>query len=105
MTVKRASGDDWFAASEGLALFENDKVKTQPASSALLVFPNGSQVKLGEDALIGISETALHPGRDRTDLTVLRGTVDAELEDAAKQSLSVATPSATVRSGREIVFQ
>jgi hypothetical protein len=103
--VKRAAGDEWLPAQEGMPLFENDKVRTVAGAGAQIVFANGSVVSLGEDALIGIAETRPKPGQERTDLTVLRGRVDAEMEDPARQSLSVTTPAATVRAGREIVFQ
>jgi hypothetical protein len=105
VSVKRAVADDWTVAREGMALLENDTVRTGTSASALLRFPNGSSVLVGEDALIGIAETRGAPGRDRTDLTVRRGTVDATLDRPATQDLSVGTPSATVRAGREIVFQ
>jgi hypothetical protein len=103
--VKRAAGDEWLPAQEGMALFENDKVRTVAGAGAQVIFVQGSVVNLGADALIGIAETRPRPGEDRTDLTVLRGRVDAELEDPSRQSLSVTTPAATVRAGREIVFQ
>lgn len=103
--VKRAAGDEWLPAQEGMALFENDKVRTVAGAGAQVVFVQGSVVNLGEDALIGIAETRPRPGQERTDLTVLRGRVDAELKDPTRQSLSVTTPAATVRAGREIVFQ
>jgi hypothetical protein len=105
VSVKRAAADDWTAANEGMALLENDTVQTGARASALLRFPNGSSVLIGEEALIGIAETGGSPGRDRTDLTVRRGSVDATLQTPATQDLSVSTPSATVRGGREIVFQ
>ncbi len=105
VSVKRAAADDWTAASEGMALQENDTVQTGARASAQVRFPNGSSVLVGEEALIGIAETGGSPGRDRTDLTVRRGTVDATLETPATQDLSVGTPAATVRAGREIVFQ
>lgn len=103
--IKRAAGDEWIAAQEGLPLFENDKVRTVAGAGAQLVFANGGTVNLGEDALIGVAETRPRPGQERTDLTVLKGRVDAELESPNTQSLSVTTPAATVRAGREIVFQ
>jgi hypothetical protein len=105
VSVKRAAADDWSGASEGMPLGENDTVRTGTGASALVRFPNGSAVTVGEDALIGIAETRGSPGRDRTDLTVKRGTVDATLDRPATQDLSVGTPAATVRAGREIVFQ
>ena len=105
VSVKRAAADDWTQASEGMALLENDTVQTGSRASAMVRFPNGSSVVVGEEALIGIAETGGTPGRDRTDLTVRRGTVDATLEAPATQDLSVGTPAATVRAGREIVFQ
>jgi hypothetical protein len=52
-----------------------------------------------------VAETRPRPGLERTDLTVLKGRVDAELETPNTQSLSVTTPAATIRAGREIVFQ
>jgi hypothetical protein len=103
--VKRAVEDEWLPAREGMALFENDKVRTVAGAGAQVVFANGSTVNVGEDALVGIAETRSRPGQERTDLTVLRGRVDAELDAPARQSLSVTTPAATVRAGREIVFQ
>ncbi len=102
--VKRAAGDDWVDAANDMALFENDKVKTAPGASALVAFASGSQISLDQEALIGIAETRPRPGQDRTDVTVLHGRIDAELPDPS-QSLSVTTPSATVRAGREIVFR
>lgn len=105
VNVKRAAGDEWLPAQEGMPLFENDKVRTVAGAAAQIVFTQGGVVNLGEDALISIAETRPTPGRERTDLTVLRGQVDAELADPTRQSLSVTTPSATVRAGREIVFQ
>jgi hypothetical protein len=105
VSVKRAAADDWSGAQEGMALLENDTVRTGTSASALVRFPNGSAVLVGEDALIGIAETRGLSGRDRTDLTVKRGTVDATLDQPATQDLSVGTPAATVRAGREIVFQ
>jgi hypothetical protein len=103
--LKRATGDEWQAAREGLPLFENDKVRTAAGASARVTFANGSTVNLGEDALIGIAETRPRPGMERTDLTVLKGRVDAALDAPTTQSLSVTTPSTTVQAGREIVFR
>ncbi len=102
--VKRAAGDDWLPARDGIELFENDKVRTAAGATALLDF-GGSEVEVGEDALVAIAETRPRPGKDRADLTVLKGKIDAELDDASRDSLSVSTPAATVRAGREIVFQ
>lgn len=103
--LKRATGDAWKEAREGLPLFENDKVRTAAGASARVTFANGSTVNLGEDALIGIAETRPRPGMERTDLTVLKGRVDAALDTPTTQSLSVTTPSTTVQAGREIVFR
>ncbi len=104
--IKRATADEWSPAREGLPLYENDKVRTEAGAVTDIVFTaNGSTVHLGEDSLIGIAETRPRPGQQRTDLTVLRGRIDAELEQPTTQSLSVATPSATIQAGREIVFQ
>ncbi|HEX8698123.1 MAG TPA: FecR domain-containing protein [Myxococcaceae bacterium] len=103
--LKRSVGDDWLAATEGLPLFENDKVRTAGGASARVVFANGGVVNLSEDALIGIAETRTRPGQQRTDLTLIKGQVDATLDLPATQSISVSTPSATIQAGREIVFQ
>ena len=104
--IKRATADEWSAALEGQPLFENDKVRTESSAGADLVFASdGGTVHLGADSLIGIAETRPRPGQQRTDLTVLRGRIDAELEQPATQSLSVTTPAATIQAGREIVFQ
>jgi hypothetical protein len=103
--LKRAVGDEWLAARDGLPLFENDKVRTAGGASARVVFANGGVVNLSEDALIGIAETRTRPGQQRTDLTLIKGQVNAALETPSTQSLSVSTPSATIQAGREIVFQ
>ncbi len=103
--LKRASGDEWVTAPADIGLLANDKVRTLRGGSAAIEFVNGSVVHVGADALIGIAETHPPPGRDQSDLTLLRGDLDAELADPSKQSLSVNTPTATVRAGREIVFQ
>jgi ferric-dicitrate binding protein FerR (iron transport regulator) len=104
VTVKRAAGDEWTPVTEGQELFENDKVRTAKGAGAVLEFANGTTAKLDENALIGIAETAARSG-EATDVTLLRGRIDAEMERDSNQSLSVSTPSATVRGGREIVFQ
>lgn len=103
--VKRAAEDDWATGAEAMDLFENDKVRTVSGASVKIVFLNGSHVKVGENALVSIAETQTRPGEDRSDLTVIEGRIDAELPNADKQSLTVTTPAATVRAGREIVFQ
>ncbi|NVJ01706.1 FecR domain-containing protein [Myxococcus sp. AM009] len=104
--IKRATADEWSPALEGQPLYENDKVRTEAGAGTDIVFAaNGSTVHLGGDSLISIAETRTRPGQQRTDLTVLRGRIDAELEKPAAQSLSVTTPSATIQAGREIVFQ
>ncbi len=103
--VKRAAGDEWISAADQMELSENDKLRTAQGASAVVRFSNGSQVSLGEDALISIAESRPRPGKEAADLTVLKGRVDAELDEAARQSLSVSTPAAMVRAGRELVFQ
>lgn len=105
VSIKRAAADDWVTSVVGDELFENDKVRTAKGAAATITFANGSEVALGEDALIAIAETRPRPGWDRTDLTVFKGRIDAELDNATSQSLTVGTPAATVRAGREIVFQ
>lgn len=103
--VKRSSGDVWVDAMNELPLYENDKLSTASGAAAEVVFVNGTSLTVGEDALIAIAETRLPIGRDKTDVTVLKGQINAALKDATRQSLTVSTPTATVRSGREIVFQ
>jgi ferric-dicitrate binding protein FerR (iron transport regulator) len=103
--VKRAAGNDWVAANNRTEVWENDKVRTAAGARATLRFVNGSEVSLGEDALVSIAENRPAPGAERTDLTILKGRIDAELSEPASQSLSVTTPGSTVRAGREIVFQ
>lgn len=103
--VKRSNGDGWIDAVESMDLYDNDKIRTASGAAASLAFANGGSVALGEDALIAIAESRIRPGLERSDVTVLQGQVNAELPDAKRHSLSVATPSATVRAGREIVFQ
>ncbi len=105
VTVKREAGDDWLSAGAGFELHENDKVRTAPGGSATLSFTNGSVVTIGEDALLSIAETRVNPGQERSDLTVIKGKVNAELGDSGQSSLTVSTPSAFVRAGREILFQ
>ena len=96
--LKRAAADDWVAATEKGELRENDKVRTAAGASAVIDFGNGSLATIGEDALLAIAE------RGEADLTVLKGRVDAQL-DQATGSLTLTTPAATIRAGREIVFQ
>lgn len=98
--IKRAIADEWSAAREEQPLYENDKVRTEAGAGAQVVFTSGGTVNLGGDSLIGIAETKL-----RTDVTVLRGRIDATLDQPNTQSLSVTTPAATVRAGRKIEFQ
>jgi len=102
--VKRSNGDDWIDAVEAMDLRENDKVRTAAGASAAIDFATGGTVSLGEDALIAIAETRVRPGFERSDVTVLRGRVDAELPDK-NQSILVTTPHVTVRAGRKIEFQ
>jgi hypothetical protein len=103
--VKRAAGDDWLEAKDDTPLAERDNVRTGAGASALLEFNNGSVLTLGGDALISIADTSPSPGAEASDVTVLKGRVDARLDDVEKGSLQVRTPAATVRAGREILFQ
>ena len=106
VTVKRAAGDEWLPATEGMALFPNDKVATAARARAQLLFGgNGGTLTLQENALVALTEARAGPGRPPPDVTVLQGRVDAELAHPDKQTLSVDTPSVTVRAGREVVFQ
>ena len=104
VSVKRATGDEWQAAVNGTALYDDDKLRTERGGAAELHFPSGTVVAVSEDTLLGI-ETRAAPGRPQADVTVLRGAVDATVDRPANQSLTVGTPAATVRAGREIVFQ
>lgn len=103
--VKGAQEAAWRPARDGQPLYENDAVRTAADAHAELEFLDGSRVRLLPDTLAGVAESAPRPGQDRSDLTVVRGRVDAELGAPAQQNLSVNTPAATVRAGREIVFQ
>jgi hypothetical protein len=105
VTVKRAAGDAWTAAAEGMDLFENDTLRTARGASAQVRFESGPAMTVSEDALVGIAEPRARPGADPSDVTVLKGRIDAELADPQTHSLVIATPSAIVRAGREIVFQ
>jgi len=105
VSVKRATGDEWLGAVNGTVLYDDDKLRTERGGSAELHFPSGTVVVVSEDTLLGIAETRAAPGRPQADVTVLRGAVDATLDRPANQSLTVGTPAATVRAGREIVFQ
>ena len=87
-------------------LHDDDKLRTGSGASAELRFPSGTVVSVSEDTLLGIAETrGSCRGAAQTDVTLLRGAVDATLDRPANQSLTVGTPAATVRAGREIVFQ
>jgi hypothetical protein len=103
--VKRATADAWLGAQPQMTLFENDKVRTARGASVSIHFVSGSVLAMGEDALVGIAEAQPTPAAQPADVTVLRGRIDATLSDPTTQSLTVTTPSATVRAGREIVFQ
>ena len=105
VAIKRAAGDAWTQATGGMSLFENDKVRTARGARAEIRFVSGSTLAVGEDALVGIAEARPPPGQHPADITVLKGRIDAELSDSQTQSLTVSTPGATVRAGREIVFQ
>jgi hypothetical protein len=103
--VKRARGSDWERAVEAMSLYDNDKVRTARGGTALIQFVGGSELTMGEDALVGIAEEKPAAAADPADVTVLRGRIDATLPAPKVQSITVSTPSATIRAGREIVFQ
>jgi hypothetical protein len=103
--VKRVAGDEWVRAREGLPLGTGDKVATGTGARAQLRFATGGSVTLGSNALVALSEPPARPGRPPADVTVLQGRVDAELTGPETQTLSVETPEAAVRAGREVVFQ
>lgn len=105
VSVKRAAGDDWIPAVEAMKLYDNDKLRTARGAQAEVRFSTGSRLTVSEDTLVGIAESQPMPGSDPSDITVLKGRIDAQLTDAEKQSLVVSTPAATVRAGREIVFK
>jgi len=96
VNVKRAAGDDWILAREGMELYENDKVRTSKGASVHVETPNG-ELSMGEDALLAIPE-------ERGNVTLLQGHLDAHL-DPTEQTLTIKTPAAEVRAGREIFIQ
>jgi len=96
VNVKRAAGDDWTVAREGMELFENDKIRTSSGASVVLETDSGS-LTLGEDALLGIPEAV-------GNIILLEGRVDGRLADP-RQRLVIETPAAKVKAGREIFFQ
>ena len=78
--------------------------RTARGASAQVRCESGPAMTVSEDALVGIAEPRA-AGADPSDITVLKGRIDAELSDPQTHSLVVSTPSAMVRAGREIVFQ
>src|SRR5262249_59941619 len=89
VSIKRAAGDDWVAASAGTVLHDDDKLRTGSGASGELRFPSGTVVTVSEDTLLGIAETHGVPGRGQTDVTLLRGAVDATLHRPPHQSLTL----------------
>jgi hypothetical protein len=88
-----------------MPLYDSDKVRTARGGTALIQFVGGSELTMGEDALVGITEEKPAAAADPADVTVHRGRIDATLAAPKVQSITVSTPSATIRAGREIVFQ
>ncbi len=103
--MKRAADDGWQRATEGMPLFDNDKVRTSRNASAQIRFASGSALAMGDDALVGIADEGPTTAAVGADVTVLRGRIDAQIPDPRTQSMTVTTPAATIRAGREIVFQ
>jgi hypothetical protein len=96
INVKRAAGDDWTVAREGMELFENDKIRTSSGASVVVETDSGS-LALGEDSLLGIPEVV-------GNIILLEGRVDGRLADQSRR-LVIETPAAKVKAGREIFFQ
>src|SRR5262249_60146795 len=63
VSIKRAAGDDWVAASAGTVLHDDDKLRTGSGASAELRFPSGTGGSVSGDTRVGISETRGVPGR------------------------------------------
>jgi len=101
VNVKRAAGDDWILALEGMELFENDKVRTSKGAAAQVETRNG-HLAMGEDGLLAIPEE--HGKEERGNVTLLQGHLDARL-DPTEQTLTIKTPAADVKAGREIFIK
>ena len=110
MKVKRSGAPDWLAASVGMQLAINDKVRTQRASFATIRFDQGGHMRLEPESLVAVTDLRIERRNQtrRSTFTLMQGRVEAELDALTRKGseFKIKTPSAqasVVR--REVTFQ
>jgi hypothetical protein len=108
--VKRSGTPDWLAASAGMQLAINDKVRTQRASFATIRFDQGGHMRLEPESLVAVTDLRMERRNQtrRSTFTLMQGRVEAELDALTRKGseFKIKTPSAqasVVR--REVTFQ
>jgi len=108
--VKRAGAPEWLAASEGMQLAINDKVRTLRNSFATIRFEEGGVMRLEPESLVAVTDLAVERRNQvrRSTFTLMQGRVEAELDALTQEGseFKIKTPSAqaaVVR--REVSFQ
>ena len=102
--IKRSDSDEWLAATPGVTLSREDKLRSSKGASATVRFDEGTELAIDEETLVSISDLpAGSPGKGT--VTLLRGKVDAEVDRRHSTEFSVKTPAAVARASKEIVFQ
>ncbi|MDB4965559.1 MAG: hypothetical protein JWN44_1248 [Myxococcales bacterium] len=89
----RGNSADWVSASDGAALFEDDRMRTFKGAWAQLAFEGGSSLRVAEESLIAFGGG----------ITVERGSVEGEL--AAGLRLKTPTLEAETVASRDIGFR
>jgi hypothetical protein len=108
--VKRAGAPEWQAASEGMLLAIDDKVRTQRNSFATIRFEEGGVMRLEPESLVAVTDLTVER-RDqvrRSTFTLMEGRVEAELDSLTKEGseFKIKTPTAqTSVVRREVAFQ
>jgi hypothetical protein len=89
----RGNSADWVALSDGVALFEDDRMRTFKGAWAQLVFDGGSALRVSEESLIAFGGG----------VTLERGTVEGELAGGLR--LKTPTMEAETVAARDIGFR
>jgi hypothetical protein len=108
--VKRPGAPDWQAATPGMELLVQDKVRTLRDAFATIQFEHGGLLRLEPESLISVTDLQLEPRSQarRSTFTLMEGSIEAELDpiDTEGSEFRIRTPSAEASvARREVSFQ
>jgi hypothetical protein len=103
VSVLKAGTNTWTAATSGMPLEQNDRIKTGSGSNAVITFFEGSTIELAPDTEIGVSELGIAESSDSTviklqqEIGTTRSRVKKLVDPASNYEIETPAGAAVVR--------